>query len=58
MIVRFVLTILLAENGVGSLRYDKRLIGESASASLSEPDIRFDTYVESLVSGLLGTSQN
>ena len=36
----------LAENGIGSLRYDKRLIGESASTSLSEADLRFDTYID------------
>jgi pimeloyl-ACP methyl ester carboxylesterase len=36
----------LAKNGIGSLRYDKRLIGESASTSLSEADLRFDTYID------------
>ena len=36
----------LAENGIGSLRFDKRLIGESASMSLSEADLRFDTYID------------
>ena len=36
----------LAENGIGSLRYDKRLIGESASSPLSEADLRFDTYID------------
>lgn len=36
----------LAENGIGSLRYDKRLIAESASTSLSEADLRFDTYID------------
>ena len=34
----------LAENGIASLRYDKRGIGESAK--ITEADIRFDTYVE------------
>lgn len=36
----------LADNGIGSLRYDKRLIGESAATDLSEGDLRFDTYVD------------
>jgi alpha/beta superfamily hydrolase len=36
----------LADNGVGSLRYDKRLIGESAGTDLSEAELRFDTYIE------------
>lgn len=36
----------LAENGVGSLRYDKRLIGESADTTLTEADLRFDTYID------------
>ena len=36
----------LAEEGIGSLRYDKRLIGESASTSLSEAELRFDTYID------------
>ncbi|WP_461534981.1 alpha/beta hydrolase [Spongorhabdus nitratireducens] len=35
----------LAGQGVATLRYDKRLIGASASDTLSEQDIRFDTYV-------------
>jgi len=37
---------MLADNGIGSLRYDKRLIGESASPSLSEADLRFETYID------------
>ena len=36
----------LADNGVGSLRYDERLIGESAGTDLSEAELRFDTYIE------------
>lgn len=32
--------------GIASLRFDKRLIGESASTKMSERDIRFDTYVD------------
>lgn len=34
----------LAENGVATLRIDKRGIGESASAAKSEEELRFDTY--------------
>jgi pimeloyl-ACP methyl ester carboxylesterase len=36
----------LAMNGIASLRYDKRGIGESARAMLSEADLRFDTYID------------
>jgi len=35
---------LLGE-GIATLRYDKRLIGESTSDELTEEDLRFDTYV-------------
>ena len=36
----------LASNGIASLRYDKRGVGESAGAMVAEADLRFDTYVE------------
>jgi len=36
----------LAENGIGSLRYDKRLIGESTETALTEMELRFDTYID------------
>lgn len=36
----------LAEDGIGSLRYDKRMIGESADTSLTEAMLRFDTYID------------
>lgn len=36
----------LAENGVASVRYDKRGIGASAKAMAAEADIRFDNYVD------------
>jgi pimeloyl-ACP methyl ester carboxylesterase len=36
----------LAAEGVASLRYDKRGIGESRTPDLREEDIRFDTYVD------------
>jgi hypothetical protein len=36
----------LAANGIASLRYDKRGVGESKAALLSESDLRFDTYAD------------
>lgn len=36
----------LAERGVASLRYDKRGIGASQAAGLTESDLRFDAYVD------------
>lgn len=39
----------LAENGIASLRYDKRGVGESAKAMVSDSDIRFETYVDDAV---------
>ena len=36
----------LAEQGIASLRYDKRGIGKSASAMISEEQLRFENYVE------------
>ena len=39
----------LAENGIASLRYDKRGIGASAKALTAEADIRFDNYVDDAV---------
>ncbi len=35
----------LAENGIASVRYDKRGIGESRAAMKSEAELRFDDYV-------------
>ena len=35
----------LADNGVSSIRYDKRMIGESQVPGLAETDLRFDHYV-------------
>ncbi|MBV8546888.1 MAG: alpha/beta fold hydrolase [Acidobacteria bacterium] len=40
----------LASNGIASLRYDKRGVGESAGAMVSEADLRFDTYVDDALS--------
>ncbi|MEY8019537.1 alpha/beta hydrolase [Muriicola sp. SD30] len=34
------------ENGIASLRFDKRGIGASASAMTAEKDLRFETYIE------------
>jgi uncharacterized protein len=39
----------LASNGIASLRYDKRGVGESAKAMVSEADLRFETYVDDAV---------
>lgn len=36
----------LVESGYATLRFDKRLIGESATRRLSEEDLRFDTYID------------
>jgi len=36
----------LAARGIASLRYDKRGIGESASAMTAEKDLRFETYID------------
>src|SRR5256885_17084047 len=36
----------LASNGIASLRYDKRGVGESASAMVSEASLSLDTYVD------------
>ncbi len=40
----------LAEQGIASVRYDKRGIGESAAAADSEADLRFEHYVEDAAS--------
>jgi pimeloyl-ACP methyl ester carboxylesterase len=39
----------LASNGIGSLRFDKRGIAESAKALAKEDDIRFETYIDDVV---------
>lgn len=39
----------LAAHGIASLRYDKRLIGESRDFGMKELDLRFDTYVDDAV---------
>jgi alpha-beta hydrolase superfamily lysophospholipase len=40
------LAVGLAENGIASVRYDKRGIAASAAAMTKEEDIRFDDYIE------------
>lgn len=40
----------LAENGIASVRFDKRGIGESRSAMKSESELRFETYIDDVVS--------
>jgi uncharacterized protein len=42
----------LAQNGVASLRYDKRGIGKSSSAMTREQDLRFETFVNDAVGWL------
>jgi pimeloyl-ACP methyl ester carboxylesterase len=39
----------LAKNGIASLRYDKRGIGESSAAIEDEFSLRFDTYVSDVI---------
>jgi uncharacterized protein len=39
----------LAGQGIASLRYDKRGIGESKTIGLKEEDLRFETYVDDAV---------
>ena len=39
----------LAAKGIGSLRFDKRGIGESAKALAKEDDIRFENYIDDVV---------
>ncbi len=39
----------LAENGIASVRYDKRGIGESSKAMKSEEDLVFDDYINDAV---------
>jgi uncharacterized protein len=39
----------LAAKGIGSLRFDKRGIGESAKALAKEADIRFEAYIDDVV---------
>jgi len=39
----------LASKGIGSLRFDKRGIAESAKALAKEDDIRFETYIDDVV---------
>lgn len=42
------LAVGLAQNGVASIRYDKRGVAQSASAITAEKDLRFDHYVDDL----------
>lgn len=39
-----------ANNGIASLRYDKRGIGKSSSAMTSESELRFETYINDVIS--------
>src|SRR5690606_28809096 len=40
----------LAQNGISSLRFDKRGIGKSQMAGAKEIDLRFETYIDDVVS--------
>jgi pimeloyl-ACP methyl ester carboxylesterase len=40
------LALALAERGVASLRYDKRGVGRSSAAGISEESLRFETFVD------------
>jgi pimeloyl-ACP methyl ester carboxylesterase len=40
----------LTEMGISSLRFDKRGIGESVEAGLKEEDLRFETYINDVIS--------
>ncbi len=40
----------LAENGIASLRFDKRGVAGSRSAMTKEEDLRFETYIDDVVS--------
>ncbi len=42
----------LAENGISSVRYDKRDIAESKSAMNSESELRFETYIHDAIGWL------
>ena len=44
------LAIGLAQNGIASLRYDKRGVAKSAAAAVAEENLRFDNYVDDLAS--------
>jgi len=46
------LAYALGDNGIAALRYDKRMIGQSAT-SAQESDLRFEDYVDDAV-GLIG----
>jgi hypothetical protein len=39
----------LAKNGISSIRFDKRGVGESKHAMTSESDLRFETYINDVV---------
>lgn len=39
----------LAENGIASLRYDKRGVGASADSTIRESDVRFDDFIDDAI---------
>jgi pimeloyl-ACP methyl ester carboxylesterase len=48
----------LANNGIASVRYDKRGIGESANAAKSESELRFEDYISDAVDWISFIKQN
>lgn len=48
----------LTNNGVATLRYDKRGIGESVKAAKSESDLRFEDYISDAVAWIEFVKQN
>lgn len=48
----------LANNGIASLRYDKRGIGESVKAAKSESDLRFEDYISDAIDWISFVKQN
>jgi fermentation-respiration switch protein FrsA (DUF1100 family) len=48
----------LASKGIAALRYDKRGIGESASAAPREEDLRFEAYVADVAQWVVWLRQN
>lgn len=43
----------LAENGISSLRYDKRGVGKSKAAVISESKLRFENYIDDVVGWII-----
>jgi alpha/beta superfamily hydrolase len=48
----------LANNGIASVRYDKRGIGESVKAAKSESELRFEDYISDAIDWISFVKQN